>query len=254
MSRLLSLRHPPTAVYAHSDEVALGAVRTIRRAGLEIPRDISVVGIDDHPLAALTDLTTVRQPAFEQGVRAAEMLLGLLAGDRGRRPVRHLAHRARRPRQHRPAAPLTATSKRTEPARPTSISTMPPTTCVGTHSRSGDGGPRPAIAGGALRPPAVRPRQPPPTALSAVARLGSTVGGRATLEPVGQDRRGREGIMRRVVTVSEIEAMTAAERAQSFEDSIIYDLGQVPAEFQPALEAQRQRVLDRDARLRGNAS
>ena len=60
--------------------------------------------------------------------------------------------------------------------------------------------------------------------------------------------------MRRVVTVSEIEATTPAERAQSFEDSIIYDLEQVPAEFQPALEAQRQRVLDREARLRGNAS
>lgn len=83
MSRLLSLRHPPTAVYAHSDEVALGAMRTIRRAGLDVPRDISLVGIDDHPLAALTDLTTVRQPAFEQGVRAAELLVGLLREDPG---------------------------------------------------------------------------------------------------------------------------------------------------------------------------
>ncbi|MBI4944613.1 MAG: LacI family DNA-binding transcriptional regulator [Actinobacteria bacterium] len=83
MSRLLSLRTPPTAVYAHSDEVALGAVRTIRRAGLDVPRDISVIGIDDHPLAALTDLTTVRQPAHEQGRRAAEMLIGLLRGDPG---------------------------------------------------------------------------------------------------------------------------------------------------------------------------
>jgi DNA-binding LacI/PurR family transcriptional regulator len=81
MSRLLSLKHPPTAVFAHSDEVALGATRTIRRAGLDIPRDISIVGIDDHPLAALTDLTTVRQPAFLQGVRAAEMLIGLLRDD-----------------------------------------------------------------------------------------------------------------------------------------------------------------------------
>jgi DNA-binding LacI/PurR family transcriptional regulator len=81
MSRLLSLRNPPTAVYAHSDEVALGAVRTIRRAGLDVPRDISVIGIDDHPLAALTDLTTVRQPAHEQGRRAAEMLIGLLRDD-----------------------------------------------------------------------------------------------------------------------------------------------------------------------------
>lgn len=50
--------------------------------------------------------------------------------------------------------------------------------------------------------------------------------------------------MRRVVTVSEIEAMTPAERAQSFENSIIYDLDQVPAEFQRAMEAQRQRVLE----------
>lgn len=81
MSALLSLRHPPTAVYAHSDEVALGALRTIRRAGLDAPRDISVVGIDDHPLAALTDLTTVRQPAYAQGVRAAEMLVALLNED-----------------------------------------------------------------------------------------------------------------------------------------------------------------------------
>jgi LacI family transcriptional regulator, repressor for deo operon, udp, cdd, tsx, nupC, and nupG len=78
MQQLLSLRHPPTAVYAHSDEVALGAVRTIRRAGLRVPEDISVIGIDDHPLAALTDLTTVQQPAHEQGARAARIVLALL--------------------------------------------------------------------------------------------------------------------------------------------------------------------------------
>ncbi len=81
MARLISRAEPPTAVYAHSDEVALGALRTIRRAGLSVPRDISIVGIDDHPLAALCDLTTVRQPTREQGVRAAQMLIGLLAGE-----------------------------------------------------------------------------------------------------------------------------------------------------------------------------
>lgn len=81
MARLLSLPTPPTAVYAHSDEVALGAMRTIRRAGLRIPEDISIVGIDDHPLADLVDLTTVRQPVREQGIIAARMLLGLLRGD-----------------------------------------------------------------------------------------------------------------------------------------------------------------------------
>ena len=81
MATLLSLRSPPTAVYAHSDEVALGALRTLRRAGLRVPEDMSIVGIDDHPLAALTDLTTVRQPVQLQGRLTAEMLLGLLRGD-----------------------------------------------------------------------------------------------------------------------------------------------------------------------------
>ena len=80
MGQLLALSQPPTAVYAHSDEVALGAIRSVRRAGLQIPGDISVVGIDDHPLAALSDLTTVRQDPFEQGRRTGEMLLGLLNG------------------------------------------------------------------------------------------------------------------------------------------------------------------------------
>ncbi|MFG1924927.1 LacI family DNA-binding transcriptional regulator [Cryptosporangium sp. NPDC048952] len=80
MARLLSLRTPPTAVYCHSDELALGAVRTVRRAGLRVPEDLSVIGVDDHPLAELTDLTTIAQPAREQGVRAARLLLALLRG------------------------------------------------------------------------------------------------------------------------------------------------------------------------------
>jgi DNA-binding LacI/PurR family transcriptional regulator len=80
MSRLLGHPDPPTAVFAHSDEVALGAVRTLRRAGLQPGRDVSVVGIDDHPLAALSDLTTVRQRPAEQGVLAGRLLLDLLDG------------------------------------------------------------------------------------------------------------------------------------------------------------------------------
>lgn len=78
MARLLALPVRPTAVYAHSDEVALGAIRTIRRAGLRVPEDISVIGIDDHPVAALTDLTTVRQPVWDQGERAGQMVVDLL--------------------------------------------------------------------------------------------------------------------------------------------------------------------------------
>jgi DNA-binding LacI/PurR family transcriptional regulator len=81
MAKLLSLREPPTAVYAHSDEVALGAIRTLRRAGLRVPEDMSVIGIDDHPLAELTDLTTVRQPVHQQGTHAAATVLSLLRGE-----------------------------------------------------------------------------------------------------------------------------------------------------------------------------
>jgi LacI family repressor for deo operon, udp, cdd, tsx, nupC, and nupG len=78
MAKLLSLRQPPTAVDAHSDEVALGAIRTVRRAGLRIPQDIAVIGIDDHPIADYLDLTTVRQPVREQGIRTGQMLVALL--------------------------------------------------------------------------------------------------------------------------------------------------------------------------------
>jgi LacI family transcriptional regulator, repressor for deo operon, udp, cdd, tsx, nupC, and nupG len=81
MGELLGLREPPTAVYAHSDEVALGAIRTLRRAGIRVPEDVSVIGIDNHPLAELTDLTTVSQPVRQQGVLAGQMVLGLLQGE-----------------------------------------------------------------------------------------------------------------------------------------------------------------------------
>lgn len=81
MEKLLSGSELPTAVLAHSDEMALGAMRTIRRAGLRVPEDISVIGVDDHPLAELTDLTTVRQPVKDQGIHAAHLVLALLRGD-----------------------------------------------------------------------------------------------------------------------------------------------------------------------------
>jgi DNA-binding LacI/PurR family transcriptional regulator len=51
-----------------------------RALGLEVPRDLSVVGIDDHPLAELFELTTVRQVPSEQGSMAVGLILDLLAG------------------------------------------------------------------------------------------------------------------------------------------------------------------------------
>lgn len=78
---LLCLPRPPTAVFAMSDELALGVVRTLRRAGIDVPGQVSVVGFDDHEMAAVADLTTIAQPVREQGELAARALLAALAGE-----------------------------------------------------------------------------------------------------------------------------------------------------------------------------
>ena len=76
--RLLSLPHVPSAVVCGSDEMALGVIAAAHQAGLRVPEDISVVGIDDHDMAAVFGLTTVRQPVADQGRAAAFAMLGLL--------------------------------------------------------------------------------------------------------------------------------------------------------------------------------
>ena len=80
--RLLDLPDPPTAVFAGSDEQALGVLDAARERGLRVPEDLSVVGFDDLPAARWTSpaLTTVRQPLTEMGLRAAELLRTLLEG------------------------------------------------------------------------------------------------------------------------------------------------------------------------------
>lgn len=80
MDRLLSLREVPTAVFAYSDEVAMGALRTLRRAHIPVPERMSIVGVDDHPMADLNDLTTIHQPVEQQGQIAGQMVLDLLHG------------------------------------------------------------------------------------------------------------------------------------------------------------------------------
>lgn len=80
MAQLLSLPRPPTAVFAQSDRMAMGALHALRTLGLDCPRDVSIVGFDDHEVAAPLDLTTVAQPMPEQGAAAAEQILAALSG------------------------------------------------------------------------------------------------------------------------------------------------------------------------------
>jgi len=74
-AELLSLPHRPTAIFVQSDEMAMGVLHTIRRAGLRCPEDISVIGFDDHELSMVFDLTTVAQPAHDQGSLLAQHVL-----------------------------------------------------------------------------------------------------------------------------------------------------------------------------------
>ncbi|WP_405731526.1 LacI family transcriptional regulator [Streptomyces sp. NBC_01537] len=71
-----------TAVVTASDMMALGAIRAARQHGLDVPRDVSVVGFDDSPLIAFTDppLTTIRQPVTAMGQAAVRALLEEIGG------------------------------------------------------------------------------------------------------------------------------------------------------------------------------
>jgi len=71
------------AVVAATDSMALGAVDVLQARGVQIPYDVAVVGFDNVAEARVSTpaLTTVRQPIYEQGKRAVEMLLALLAGE-----------------------------------------------------------------------------------------------------------------------------------------------------------------------------
>ncbi|WP_434994985.1 LacI family DNA-binding transcriptional regulator [Arthrobacter sp. Ld5] len=81
-TELLALADRPTAVFAASDQMALGVYEAARQQGLRIPDDLSVVGFDDLPEAgwASPPLTTVRQPLSEMGSLAARTLVRLVRG------------------------------------------------------------------------------------------------------------------------------------------------------------------------------
>ena len=87
MVHLMSAARPPTAVFALSDEMAMGAMRAAADLGLRVPEDVSVVGFDDHELARVFGLTTVRQDPEWHGATAGRLLLGL-----GDDPTPEMAH------------------------------------------------------------------------------------------------------------------------------------------------------------------
>jgi LacI family transcriptional regulator, repressor for deo operon, udp, cdd, tsx, nupC, and nupG len=97
MQRLLTLDDPPTAVFACSDEMAIGAMQVAQDAGLRVPVNLSIVGFDDHEVAEFVGLTTIRQDVGGLGEGAAQLLLELLEQPDGplSTPVPHLLHPTR---------------------------------------------------------------------------------------------------------------------------------------------------------------
>ena len=81
-------RTRPTAVVAGCDEIAIGVILAARQLGIAVPGQLSVIGIDDHELAELFGLTTIRQEPARQGAQAVEAVLAELAERREARAVR----------------------------------------------------------------------------------------------------------------------------------------------------------------------
>ncbi|HLZ21553.1 MAG TPA: LacI family DNA-binding transcriptional regulator [Ktedonobacterales bacterium] len=70
----------PTAIFAGNDQMAYGVLATAQQQGVRVPEDVAVVGFDDLPISGYIRpaLTTVHQPFFEMGQRAAQLLISLV--------------------------------------------------------------------------------------------------------------------------------------------------------------------------------
>jgi LacI family transcriptional regulator len=80
MERLLALDETPDGVFCASDMMAVGAIGAAKAAGLEVPKDLAVVGFDDAPFAALFSptITTIRQDKVELGRAAGNQVMALI--------------------------------------------------------------------------------------------------------------------------------------------------------------------------------
>jgi DNA-binding LacI/PurR family transcriptional regulator len=87
---LLRAEHPPTAIFAASDLQAMGVLEAARSLGLRVPDDVAVIGFDDLEVASVLQLTTVRQPLRETGLRGIALLLDSVRGEL-REPTEELA-------------------------------------------------------------------------------------------------------------------------------------------------------------------
>lgn len=81
---LIAQRNLPDAIFYTNDEMAVGGIKAFQEAGIRVPEDISIAGFDDILLAEFMNppLTTVRQPKYEAGALATQLILQLLDGQK----------------------------------------------------------------------------------------------------------------------------------------------------------------------------
>ncbi|MBI9043964.1 MAG: LacI family DNA-binding transcriptional regulator [Anaerolineaceae bacterium] len=76
--KLLRMQNPPTAIFAASDTQAIGVLDAARELNINVPDQLSVIGYDDIRDAEYVNLTTIKQPLLELGIKGAELLLKII--------------------------------------------------------------------------------------------------------------------------------------------------------------------------------
>ncbi|RLQ97479.1 LacI family DNA-binding transcriptional regulator [Falsibacillus albus] len=78
--KLMTLKERPTGIFTGSDQVAAGIIKQAKLNGIEVPKELAVVGFDDQPIAEIVvpEITTVKQPIHEIGEKAMGLMLNLL--------------------------------------------------------------------------------------------------------------------------------------------------------------------------------
>jgi LacI family transcriptional regulator len=89
--RLLALADPPTAIFASNDDMAAASIAAAHRAGLDVPRDLTVVGFDDSAIATTVwpELTTIRQPIADMSRQAVTLLFEEIRSRRAGEKAQH---------------------------------------------------------------------------------------------------------------------------------------------------------------------
>ncbi|MDQ0223927.1 LacI family DNA-binding transcriptional regulator [Metabacillus niabensis] len=83
MLKLLAMEHPPTAIFAANDEMAMGVIKAAKERGLNVPNDLAVVGFDNISFSSIFDpaLTTIAQPVYKMGELSMRLLLDQIRGN-----------------------------------------------------------------------------------------------------------------------------------------------------------------------------